>query len=455
MVLKMSLTLENLLENDGFTCPECGRKHFASLKEIAIGKDALASLPAIVKKYGKHPFVLCDRDTYEAAGKRVTEILGASDIPFKLHIIERTHPAPDERIVGEAFMWIDHSCDMLIAVGGGVINDTGKIVAEAYNIPDVIVSTAPSMDGFASATSSMERCGLKTSLNSKCPEVVIGDTAILAKAPKKMIASGMGDMLAKYVSIVEWKLGKLVLDEYYCPFVAKLVMQSLNECVANGEAALAGDEAACEKVMRGLVLSGLGMNYTGISRPASGTEHYISHFLDMRSLEFGTFADFHGVQCALGTLMVIRGYERLAEILKADGIDREKAIAHAESFDRDGWFEFLIKTFGSRCGQSMIDTELNDKKYDLELLKPRLDRIIAHKDEILTIISELPSSIEIESFMKKVGLPTTAAEFGASREELRAAFLTAKDIRNKYGLGRLTWDIGLINTITDSVIETI
>lgn len=448
----MNTTLESLLENDGFVCPECGKNHFASLKELVIEKNAIDHLPALVKKYGTHPFVLCDRDTYEAAGRRVEAVLTENGIPFSLHIVERKHPAPDERVVGEAFMWIDHTCDLLIAVGGGVINDTGKIVAEAYRIPDIIVGTAPSMDGFASATSSMERCGLKVSLNSKCPEVVVGDTTVLAKAPKKLIASGIGDMLAKYVSIVEWKIGHLVLDEYYCPFVSGLVMQSLDECVKNGEAALAGDEDACEKVMRGLVLSGLGMNYTGISRPASGTEHYVSHFLDMRSLEFGTFADLHGVQCALGTLMVIRGYERLAELIKSGSLDREAAIAKVESFDREDWFEFLRKLFG-RCADSMIATELNDKKYDPELHKPRLDHIIAHKDELLEIISELPSSKDIESLMKRIGLPTNAAEFGASRDELRSAFMTAKDIRNKYGLGRLSWDMGLFDEVTNAVTE--
>ena len=446
----MNPSIEYLIENDGFNCPSCGRKHFGKLKKCVVGENALDSLPGIVKELGTHPFILCDRDTYAAAGEKVCSLLDSAGIGFKLHMIERKKPAPDDRIVGEALMWIDKSCDLVIAVGGGVINDTCKIIANAYDVPDIIVATAPSMDGFASATSSMERCGFKISVDSKCPEVVIGDTAILANAPKKLIRSGIGDMLAKYISIVEWRLGELIRGEYFCPYIAELVQTSLAEVVNNSEAALSGDHEACGKVMRGLVLGGLGMNYAGISRPASGMEHYVSHVLDMRALEFGTPSDLHGIQCGVGTLMTLKGYEILTGLIK-DGIDREAALKAVAEFDREKWFGVLREKFG-KGAESMIENELREGKWDKESHISRLDLIISHREEILGLISELPEYSKILAFMKKNGLPTTAAELGVSREALRDAFLMAKDIRDKYVLGRLLWDLGLLGKVTDEVM---
>ena len=448
----MNPSLEYLIENDGFVCPECGRQHFGKLKNCIIGENVLDCLPDTVKRLGTRPFILCDRDTYAAAGELVCRLLDSAEISYKLHIIERKKPAPDDRIVGEALLWIDKSCDLVIAVGGGVINDTCKIIASAYGVPDIIVATAPSMDGFASATSSMERCGFKVSVDSKCPDAVIGDTAILSAAPKKLIRSGMGDMLAKYVSLTEWRLGQLIRGEYYCPFIARLVSNSLEEVVNNGEAALNSDRDACGKVMRGLVLAGLGMNYAEITRPASGMEHYISHAFDMRALEFGSNSDLHGIQCALGTLMTIRAYELLTEKLQKGGIDRERALKSVAEFSREEWFNVLREKFG-KGSEAIISNELREDKWNIESHAKRLDFIIAHKDEILGIIAGLPSSDEIRNFMLKVGLPTTAAELGVTRGELRDAFIMAKDIRDKYVCGRLLWDLGLLEEIADEVMS--
>ena len=152
----MEYTLDWLMKNDGFACG-CGKKHYGLLKDCIIGENALARVPEMVRKYnGKHPFVLCDRETYAAAGEKVCALLTEAGISYTLHIISRHKPAPDERIVGEAAMFCDDKCDIVIAVGGGVINDTGKIIANLKNCTDIYVATAPSMDGYASASSSME-----------------------------------------------------------------------------------------------------------------------------------------------------------------------------------------------------------------------------------------------------------------------------------------------------------
>lgn len=441
MEIYMNYDLKYLMEHDGEVCPECGKTHAGLLSDCLIFDGAILKLPELLHKYNaKFPFVLCDGNTYKAAGERVCEILRTAGIDCCLHIIKREHPSPDERIVGEAMMYCNLACDAVIGVGGGVINDTCKMLSAAKKVPDIIVGTAPSMDGFASATSSMEREGLKISLASKCPDGVIGEPEILAASPAHMIRSGVGDMLAKYVSIVEWQISHLLLGEYYCPRVADMIRCALDKCVKAAPSALSGNRDAVSAVMEGLVISGLAMNYVGISRPASGMEHYISHIIDMRSLEFATPADLHGIQCGIATLATVRAYEKLAALTP----DMEKALTYVKSFDGGKWNKHLTKMLGHGA-ETIIRGEERERKYDPVTHAARLEKIIANWDAIRAIIAQLPASDELERFMKSISHPTTVEEIGLNADDLHEAFLMAKDIRDKYVLGRLLWDLGVID----------
>ena len=436
----MTYDLDSLMRNDGFLCPSCGRRHRGGLRDCVIRRGALQAVPELIRKYGaKKPFLLCDADTWRAAGERTAAVLDGAGIPYGVHIVKRKKPAPDERIVGEALMFCPGDADCVLTVGSGVLNDTGKILSAARGIPDILVGTAPSMDGFASGTSSMEREGLKVSLPSKCPDAVVADADILAAAPAHMIRSGIGDMLAKTVSIVEWKIAALLIGDFYCETVAGIVRHALSVCIEAGPAAVAGDGDAAARLAEGLVVSGLAMNYAGISRPASGMEHYVSHILDMRALAFGTPADLHGIQCGIATLGVVRAYERLAKTVP----DREKAMASVRAFDPEAWKTLLRERLGEGA-ESMIRGEEREGKYDPAKHAERLARIIADWDGIRKIIAELPPSGELEAFMKRIGHPTSFAGICVSEEDARGAFLLAKDIRDKYVLGRLLWDLGLL-----------
>ena len=122
----MKYDLAELMHNDGFVCPSCGRRHFGGLRDCVIRRDAVRELPCILEKYGaKKPFLLCDRDTFRAAGERVEAAMEESGISHTVHVIERKKPAPDERIVGEAVMYCPPDADAVVAVGSGVLNDTG------------------------------------------------------------------------------------------------------------------------------------------------------------------------------------------------------------------------------------------------------------------------------------------------------------------------------------------
>lgn len=435
--------MKELKYTDISDCP-CGKTHKLSVSKIITGSGAVNALPEVIAGYGaKRAFVLSDIHTFEAAGKTVCGLLDKNGIEHVGYSFDEEHVKPDEESVGRAVMFFDKKCDIIIGVGSGVINDIGKILSSISGRPYIIVGTAPSMDGYASDSSSMTRNGLKISLSSRAADVIIGDTDILVNAPIKMMKSGLGDMIAKYVSICEWRISNLINGEYYCEKIAELVRTALKRCTDNAAGLLKRDPEAVEAVFEGLVISGLAMNYAGVSRPASGVEHYLSHVWDMRSIEFGTAEDFHGIQCAVGTLITAKMYEKLKGVTP----DREKALAYARSFDFDKWSGEL-RSFLGRSAESMIALEAKEGKYDTEKHAKRLDAIISNWDGIMRIIDEeMPSSADIENLLDTIDAPKTVSDIGIDEAVVPMTFKASKDIRDKYVLPRLFWDLGILDEI--------
>ena len=425
---------------------KCGKDHIFTSRVI-VKEGALQELPGLLAQYGaKKVFLIADKNTYAAAGKTAREIIEGS-VQVLSCVFNEAALEPDERSVGRAIMYYESDCDVVIGVGSGVINDISKIVANVAGKPYIIVGTAPSMDGYASATSSMTRDGLKISLNSKCADVIVGDLDVLCNAPAKMMASGLGDMLAKYVSICEWRIANLITGEYYCEDIARLVREALKKCADNAEGLLKRDKEAVKAVFEGLVIGGVAMAYAGVSRPASGVEHYFSHVWDMRGVEFGTQVELHGIQCAMATYQAIKLYE----IVKTQTPDYEKAASYVNAFDQKAW-EQTLRAFLGKGAEAMIALEKKEGKYRKDTHPARFTVIKENWDAILQIIEqELPSSEEIAKLLDIIGIPTDLRAIGVDAECARTTFKATKDIRDKYVLSRLAWDLGILEELAGQV----
>ena len=426
-----------------FSC-DCGKTHNTQVDDVIVEKGAIKRVPEVISRYGaKKAFILADENTYKAAGENVCAILDEEGVEYSKFVFQGVSPEPDEFAVGSCMMHYDPSCDIIVAVGSGVINDIGKIVANVTSNPYIIVGTAPSMDGYASGTSSMAMDGLKVSLPSACANVIIGDIDILKDAPKRLLQAGLGDMLAKYISICEWRISNLITGEYYCETIAEMVRSALKKCADNAEGLLKREEEAIKAVFEGLIIGGVAMSYAGVSRPASGVEHYFSHVWDMRALEFGTYMDLHGIQCAIGTLIAAKLYEQI----KAITPDKEKALAYVREFKYSEW-SACLKEFLGKSSDAMIALEAKEHKYDPEQHAIRLEVILNKWQEILRIIEEeVPSSAQIEKILTDIEAPKTMKEIGLETTSLSTTFKATKDIRDKYVLSRLAWDLGVIDKL--------
>ena len=194
-------------------------------------------------------------------------------------------------------------------------------------------------------------------------------------------------------------------------------------------------------VAEGLILSGIAMAFAKVSRPASGQEHYFSHLWEMFVLERGESSDLHGIQVGVGTNLTFGVYKRLRQITP----DREKALAFVRAFDRAAWEARMHEVFGT-AAESLIESEKTCwHQNDPALHAERLERILAGWGEIVRAMDEeLPPAQEITALMRKLGMPVTPADLGVSGEDARNAFVHARDTRDKYLLGNLLWDLGLL-----------
>lgn len=444
-----NISLEELIKIGDFECP-CGKTHSPGVKKVIIEKGAVNFLPSLLEEIGaRKPFILSGHDTFAAAGDRVCSVLENAGYDYAKYVFPVSPVRPTEYTVGSALMHFDYSCDAIIGIGSGVINDTGKMLAKATGMKYIIVATAPSMDGFVSGTSSMDRDGLKVSIYSTAAWGVIGDLDILCEAPMHLLVSGVGDMLAKITSLREWKLAGIIVGEDYCPVTAALVESALDKVISHSDGLLKREPDAVCSVMEGLIKAGIAMNYAGVSRPASGMEHYFSHIWDMRSLAFEDARfEQHGIQAGLGTLYTLMAYEQMIK----DGVvpNREKALEYVRNFSLDEWNAKLLDFVGPGA-EAMIAGENKEHKYDPAKHAKRLDVIVANWDEITEVIKTLPSSEEIKNLMEKVGAPVSASVIGYDNEMVKTTFTMTKDIRDKYVGTRLFWDLGILDEIAEEV----
>lgn len=443
------MSLKELIRPEGFDC-ECGRHHVCALQYLKIGRGAVERVPEMLAAMGKkRPFVVCDQNTYEVAGRRVCEILDRAGVEHGLYVIPGKRISPAEWEVGSALMHYDPRCDMLLGVGSGVVNDTCKVLAHAIGVPSAIVGTAPSMDGYASNSSSMEVNHVKVSLYNHAPVGILLDSEILAQAPMRMLWAGLGDMVAKYIAVCEWRISHIVTGEFYCESIAQMMRSALKKIVDASDGITKRDPDAIQSIAEGLVVAGMAMAYAEISRPASGLEHYFSHMWEMMALERGVPYDLHGIQVGVGTVLSMKLYRKIRQIQP----DRAKAEAHMKAFSRADWEAQVRRIFG-KTADEIIAIEDKTHKNDPARHAKRLDNLVNHWDEILKIIDEeLPDYDALYQTMAKTGMPMRPSEIDVPMDDVVNAFIGARDIRDKYLSCSFLWDLGLTDEFAEYLRE--
>lgn len=442
------MTLQELIST-AHPCA-CGRQHQVPLRFVRVGRNAVEALPEALRTIGcQKPFVVCDPNTCRVGWEQVRNVLENASLPYGFYCLASEHPEPDEHTVGEICMHFDPSCDAVLALGSGVINDCCKVFAHAAARPQVIVGTAPSMDGYASSCASMLVGRVKTTLYSSCPAAIIADTMIMKDAPERMLWAGLGDMLAKHVALCEWRIAHLVTGEYYCQEVAALMRATLDRIMATAPRLMERDPEVIGTIAEGLILSGIAIAFAGVSRPASGQEHYFSHVWEMLALSRGQPGELHGIQVGVGTLLCLRLYGWLRQHTP----DPKAAAATVAALTPARWEAEMRRIYGESA-QLLIHNEYTLWHHnDPGAHKERLSRIPAQWPQILQAMEALPDAASILSLMQQAGMPTRAQEIGQSAQDVADALVTARNTRDKYLTGSLLWDLGLLESYADRLMR--
>ncbi len=442
------MTLQELIRPEGIRC-SCGKVHRCGLKWFKTGSGVIRELPQALAAIGAgRPFVVMDENTRAAAGAQVAAALDGAGIPHVDFVFPHTEGKmePDEYAVGALTMALDPACDVILAVGSGVINDCCKVAAHTAGKPSAVVCTAPSMDGYCSNSASMIVNRVKTSLYNACPQIILGDTDIVKTAPDIMLQAGLGDMLAKYVSVCEWQIAHLVHGDPYCEEIADMVRTCLQKIIDHADGLMQREDDAVNAVLEGLVISGISMAFAEISRPASGLEHYFSHVWEMLALQRGQSSDLHGIQVGVGTQLTLWLYEHILNIGRPDIARAEQAMA---AFSPEEWAARVRRVFGATA-EPIFEIERKAGKNLPEGHAERLRLIAENWPAIRGIIDrELPPRERILSLMRRCHMPCTPADLGISRQDTVDALYVSRDLRDKYLTSSLLWDLGLLDEAAD------
>ena len=288
----------------------------------------------------------------------------------------------------------DHA-DYVLAVGSGTLNDMAKSVATHADIPSGVVPTAASMDGYCSAGAALMRAGFKVTDTVVPPSHVLVDADVIKTAPRMMTAAGFGDIVGKYTCLADWQLSHLMNGEPIHREAFAMMEQAREACLGAYEGLVLNESGAVEKLTAALLKAGLSMALCGNSRPASGSEHHQSHYLEMDFARRGEEIPPHGIKVGIGTLVSLWLY---------DYIRRERVL-----------------DYNARAAYALCET--------------------------------LPHWQDVRNLLVGLGCPVRFSEIGVREQTMRDMIRDAHTVRDRYTVLTLIHDLGLSEAVTPEILQ--
>lgn len=400
----------------GGSC-SCGRDHTLETVCAVVEAGCLNKLDDYLERYGIAGFrtVIYDRNTY--AARCLTRPRADQEIvldPDGLHA--------NEVGVGLVMDQLSEKAQLLIAVGSGTVHDITRYCAYLRKIPFISCPTAASVDGFCSSVAAMTWEGAKRTLTAVAPTLVLADIDVIAAAPIRLARSGFGDMIGKYIALADWRMAHALTGEFYCERIAGIMEQATAAVLDSARGIAAGEKSAYEKLIGGLLLSGIAMQMMGNSRPASGGEHHISHCIEMAPDGLGVHSNaLHGEKVGVGTLMAAEEYHRLAA-LPDDCWGDYPGLTEEEV---DG-------VFGARLKRQIMEENLKDCAAGITG-----EQIRAHLGELRREIARIPGAETLLEAYRVIGAVTTLTELGVNESAAAPLLDDSPMVRNRLTLMRL------------------
>ncbi len=402
---------------------------------IYVGSDAVGKMLDYIAAKGLTRFaIISDTNTYRAIGQRAETALKDKGYDVSSIVLEGNEVHADEHHILKTFVEAPVGDLTFIAAGSGSITDITRFVSHRSGRKFISLPTAPSVDGFASLGAPIILAGVKITIICQPPLAVFADIDTLANAPQRLIAAGFGDMIGKYTSLADWKMGSLVWDEPYDAAIAARTQAAIDSVVQNSEAIGNHTPEGIRALMDALIESGLCMVDFGASRPASGAEHHASHYWEMKRLKDHGKSMLHGAQVGYALTLITNQYAKIRELNRADAMDRLEGAALPK---REDEIAHIRAGYGD-----MTDDVAKDHAAFLNLTEAEFDtlkhKIADHWGEIEAIAAAVPTPEVIAGYLRQVHGPATAQELGLAADEQDPGLEYGHYLRNRFSVIKLS-----------------
>lgn len=433
---------------------ETALRHARDTKQFEFG-PVLNRLPQFIAEgfASIRCLIAADENTMNAAGDDVVNVLEQAGYEVLSPVVFPGSPeveADYEQSVGIREALSSHAPDVVpVAVGSGTINDLVKVAAFELGLEYVVVATAASVDGYTSPGASLVRDGFKNSIYCRAPATVVADSGVIRSAPEEMSAAGYADLSSKLTAGSDWIIADAVGAEAVDATAWEMVQTDLRSWLAEPGLLTAPESQVLDRVMYGLTMTGLAMQYLRRSRPASGAEHLMSHIWEMRGHRHHGKAVSHGFQVAVGTLACTALTERVFD-RDASDLDPDRAAGLWPAWDERR--AVIERVFGPVGIADSVLAECEAKYLTTDALRTRIQELRGVWNELRERVrDQLLAYGELAERYEAAGCPTTPEEIGMSRETVLEAVPLAGLIRNRYTIVDLASEAGVLDECLEEI----
>jgi glycerol-1-phosphate dehydrogenase [NAD(P)+] len=409
--------------------------------------DLISKLIAYCQANHLSRFLLvADQNTYPALGASVEAGLRAAELDCSSVILHGEEVIANEQYIVQVLLKADREKRTYLAVGSGTITDITRFVSHRTQAAFIALPTAASVDGFTSVGAPLVIQGLKQTYICHPPMALFADLHTLAAAPPLLSAAGFGDIMGKFMSIADWKLGHVLWDERYDEKIAQQFYQAAQSCTEALDAIGSRSLEGMRILMDALIAAGFGMLEFGNSTPASGAEHHMSHFWEMKLLREKRPAVLHGAKVGIASILTAQRYQSIRRFTRWQ-VANQLQWSHLAT--REKQIEEIQAAYGSISGQLIQEQalflDLTEREFGL-----LRGRIIDCWPEVQEIADTVPTPEQLIGWFKRVGAPSDGESIGLSDQVVKQALAWSHHLRKRFTINKLWLLLGLPSTSTRS-----
>ena len=295
-------------------------------REIIVGHKTTSQIAELCNRIsiGKSALVVSDKLTKKISGDEVAKTLSKANYEVKEKVVSSPTVSQVNSVIKYAHK---NKIEILMGVGGGSVIDVTKLAAYELSKPFVSIPTSAAHDGIASPRASLKSSKGSVSKTATSPVAILADTAVISKAPYRMLAAGCADVISNMSAVMDWELAHRLKNEEFSSHAAVLAKTAAQLLIDNADEIKPYTEESVWLGVKAMIVSGVAMSVAGNTRPASGSEHMFSHMLDHLGpgimLKGRRSRPLHGEQCGVGAIMMVYlhggDWEKIRDALKKIG----------------------------------------------------------------------------------------------------------------------------------------